>query len=120
LKLSRPADGVFLENNGADTSFEAASLVRLQEIVLQFPDRPIEDSIAKGVQWELAHIGVDGAVRADGKRFVFPGSKMLIGPEKKPNVGEIALALLYDQGRTSDRAALAGAERLHQHYAPAH
>jgi len=120
MKLYRPADGVFLEKNGADTSYEAASLVRLQEIVLQFPDRSIEESLARAVQWELAHIGADGAVRADGKKLVFPGSKMLMGPEKEPNVGEIALALLYYHERTGDAAALAAGERLHQHYAPQH
>jgi len=120
MKAYRPADGVFLENNGADPSYEATSLVRLQEIVLHFPDRSIEKSIASGVQWELAHINADGTVHSDAKQHSFFGSKMLMAPEKQANVGEVALALLYYHQRTGDPAALAAVERLHRHYTSPH
>jgi len=121
MKSYRPADGVFLENNGPDTNAQAATLVRLQEIVLHFPDRQVEASIAKAAQWELAQIAADGAVRADGSPHAFPGSKMLFPQsEKRVNAGEITLGMLYYHERTGDPAALATAEKLHQHYTAPH
>jgi hypothetical protein len=117
MKLCRPADGVFPETGTADPNSEAASLVRLEEIAPYYPDSRVEDTIAKGTQWELAHIGPDGTVKADAKKPNFFGSKMLIGPDKAPSVGEMMLALLYYSERTSDAASLTAAQHLHQHYA---
>ena len=118
MKLYRPADGVFPETGSADPNSEAASLVRLQEIVPYYPDSRVEDSIAKGTQWELAHITADGTVSGPTpKSRSFFGSKMLIGPDKAPSAGEILLALLYYAERTGDTASLTAAQHLHQHYA---
>ncbi|MEI9893534.1 MAG: hypothetical protein WDN28_06445 [Chthoniobacter sp.] len=119
LKTYRPADGAFLENNGTDSGFQAASLVRLQEILLNFPEVRLEEPVAKGVQWELGHIDADGAVRSDVKPNFLTRSKMIMGKEKPVNVGEISLALLYYHERTGNPAALAAVERLQRHYAPA-
>jgi len=119
MKLYRPEDGVFLEHNGADSSYQAVNLLRLQEIVLHFPDPRIEDAIARGVQWEISRIDPDGAVTTEGNTRVHPGGESFMGHEKQVNVGEICLALLYYHERTGEPAALAAAERVHQHYAPA-
>lgn len=119
MKAYRPGDGAFLENNGTDSGYQAASLVRLQEIMLNLPDIHLEEPLAKGVQWELAHIGPDGTVHADGKPGLFAHSKMIMGPEKNVNVGEISLALLYYHERAGDAASLAAIERLQKHYATA-
>jgi hypothetical protein len=118
MKLYRPEDGVFLEHNGGDSSYQAVNLLRLQEIVLHFPDPAIEDAIAKGVQWELSRIGPDGAVTTEGNTRVRPGGEKFMGQEKQVNVGEIALALLYFHERTGDPAALAAVKRVHEHYVP--
>jgi hypothetical protein len=117
MNLYRPEDGVFLEHNGADSSYQAVNLLRLQEIVLHFPDRQIEEAIAKGVQWELSRIAADGAVSTEGNTRVHPGGEKFQGQEKQVNVGEVSLALLYYHERTGDPAALAAVERLHQHSA---
>jgi hypothetical protein len=117
MKLYRAEDGVFLEHNGGDSSYQAVNLLRLQEIVLHFPDPKVEEAIAKGMQWEVARIGADGAVSTEGNTRVFSGGEKFMGHEKQVNVGEIALALLYFHGRTGDPAALAAVERLYQHYA---
>lgn len=118
LKSYRTADGAFLENNGTDSGYQAACLVRLQEILLQSPDTPIGDVIAKAMQWQLAHLGPDGGVRVDGKPGLFARSKLIMGPEKTVNVGEISLALLYHYGRTGDAKTLATVEQLQKRYAP--
>ncbi|MDR3404582.1 MAG: hypothetical protein P4L99_18920 [Chthoniobacter sp.] len=117
MQLYRPEDGVFLEHNGADSSYQAVNLLRLQEIVLHFPDRKIEDAVARGVQWEIARIGPDGAVSTDGNTRVYAGGEKFMGHEKQVNIGEISLALLYYHERTGDPAALAAVERLHRYAA---
>jgi len=117
MKLYRPEDGVFLEHEGADSSYQAVNLLRLQEIVLHFPDRQIEDAIAKGVQWEINRIGADGAVSTEGNTRVHPGGEKYMGHEKQVNIGEISLALLYYHERTGDAEALAAIERLHRYAA---
>jgi hypothetical protein len=118
MKTYRPADGAFVEKNGTDSGYQSASLVRLQEIMLNFPDVRLEDPVAKGVQWQLGHIDADGTVRSDEKPGFLSRSKMLMGKEKQVNVGEISLALLYFHERTGDAPALAAVERLQRHYAP--
>jgi hypothetical protein len=117
MKTFRASDGAFLEKNGTDSGYEAASLVRLQEIMLNVPDVHLEEPFAKGIQWELTHIRADGTVLADGKPGLFSHSKMIMGPEKQVNVGEISLALLYYHERANDAASLAAIERLQKHYA---
>ncbi len=117
LKLYRAEDGVFLEHGGGDSSYQAVNLLRLQEIVLHFPDPQIEAAIAKGVQWQLSRISPDGEVSTAANTRVHPGGEKFMGQEKQVNVGEITLALLYFHQRTGDAAAYAAAERVVKHYA---
>jgi hypothetical protein len=114
MALYRPADGVFLEHDGADSSYQAVNLLRLQEIVLHFPEPRLEAAIAKGMEWEIARIGPDGTVSTEGNTRVYPGGEKFLGTEKQVNVGEIALALLYYHERTGDPAAAGALERLRQ------
>ena len=82
MKTFRPSDGAFLEKGGTDSGYQAASLVRLQEIMLNMPDIHLEEAFTKGTQWELAHIAADGTVHTNGKPGLFARSKMIMGPEK--------------------------------------
>jgi hypothetical protein len=118
MKLFRAEDGVFLEHNGADSSYQAVNLLRLQEIVLRLPDKRIEEAIAAGVRWELSRIDAEGVVSTEGNTRVHPGGEKFLGQEKQVNIGEVALALLYYHGRTGDAGALEAVERLQRHYAP--
>jgi hypothetical protein len=117
MRLNRASDGAFVEGNSVNPDCQAATLVRLQEIALLFPDLPIAPTIARAAQWETAQIGPDGAVHIAAGNTTFPGSKMLLGPPKSANIGEISLALLYFHERTGDPAALAAVERLHRNAA---
>lgn len=116
MKLYRAEDGVFLEHGGGDSSYQAVNLLRLQELVLHFPDPQIEAAIAKGVQWEISRVAPDGEVSTAENTRVRPGGEKFMGQEKQVNFGEIALALLYFHQRTGDAAALAAAERVQKHY----
>jgi hypothetical protein len=120
MKLYRPEDGVFLEHEGADSSYQAVNLLRLQEILLHFPNPQIAAAVAKGVQWEISRVGPDGAVNTEGNTRVHSGGEQFMGHEKKVNVTEITLALLYYHERTGDEAALDAIQRLHRSIAEKH
>jgi hypothetical protein len=116
MKLFRDEDGVFLEHGGGDSSYQAVNLLRLQEIVIHFPDPKLEAAIRKGMKWELTRIASDGTVRTKGNSRVHPGGEKFMGTEKQVNVGEITLALLYFHVRTGDADALAAAQRIRKHF----
>jgi hypothetical protein len=117
MKLFREEDGVFLEHGGGDSSYQAVNLLRLQEILLHFPDLKLDAAICKGMKWELARIAPDGTIRTEGNTRVRPGGEKFMGAEKQVNVGEVTLALLYFHLRTSDADALIAAQRIREHYA---
>lgn len=114
MKLYRDDDGVFLERGGGDSSYQAVCLLRLQEMVLYFPDPRIENAIRKGVKWELGRIRLDGTISTEGNTRVRPGGEKFMGHEKQVNVGEITLALLYFHARTGDPEVLAAIKRIHK------
>jgi hypothetical protein len=116
MMFFRDADGVFLEKGGGDSSYQAVNLLRLQEIVIHFPDPRLEAAIRKGMNWELTRIAPDGTVSIEGNTRVHPGGEKFMGTEKQVNVGEITLALLYFHLRTDDADALAAAQRIRGHY----
>jgi hypothetical protein len=116
MKLYRDEDGVFLELGGGDSSYQAVCLLRLQEIVIHFPDRQVEEAIRKGIQWELGKVEKNGTISSQGNTRVRPGGETFLGHEKQINVGEVLLALLYYHVRTGDREALQTAERVLAHY----
>lgn len=112
MKLYRAEDGVFLEHGGGDSSYQAVNLLRLQEIVIHFPNAKIEDAIARGIQWELGRVGPDGKINTENNTRVRPGGEAFMGKEKQVNVGEIALAMLYHHARTGDENALKAVRRI--------
>ena len=116
MKLFRDEDGVFLEHGGGDSSYQAVNLLRLQEIVIYFPDPKLEAAIRKGMKWELTRIAPDGTVSTEGNTRVHPGGEKFMGTEKQVNVYEITLALLYFHIRTGDADALAASQRMRDHY----
>ncbi len=117
MKLFRNEDGVFLEHGGGDSSYQAVNLLRLQEIVMHFPDPKLEAAIRKGMMWEITRISADGAVSTEGNTRVRPGGEKYMGSEKQVNVGEITLALLTFHIRTGDAEALTAAQRMREHCA---
>ena len=116
MKLFRDEDGVFLEHGGGDSSYQAVNLLRLQEIVIHFPDSKLEAAIHQGMKWELTRIAADGTVSTEGNTRVHPGGEKFMGAEKQVNVGEVLLALLYYHLRTGDADALTAAQRICGHY----
>jgi hypothetical protein len=112
MKLFRQEDGVFLEHDGADSSYQAVNLLRLQEILIRIPDERITSAVERGMAWELSRVGPDGTIATDGNTRVHPGGEKFMGVEKQVNVGEVALAMLYYHARTGDARALEAARKV--------
>ena len=112
LSRFRPADGVFLEKGGADSSYQAVATLNLQVWSLYFPDKDVETAIDQAVRWELGRIAGDGRVDVTGNTRTGLGQERWMGREKGVNLSEITLCLLYYYARTGDRPSLEAARRI--------
>jgi hypothetical protein len=108
----RPADGVFLEKEGGDSSYQAVAALKLQVWTLHFPDETLEAAIGRAVRWEIGRVGRDGQIDITGNTRTGFGQERWMGHEKGVNLSEITLCLLYFHARTGDPRALAAAQRI--------
>jgi hypothetical protein len=106
------ADGVFLENGGADTSYHAVSLLMLQIYAVYQPTAQIETAIKKGMAWELARIKPTGEVEVDGNSRTGLGQEVYFGKAKKVNTTEVTLALFYYGSRFDEKEVLKTGEKV--------
>jgi hypothetical protein len=88
-------DGVFLEKGGHDSSYQATTLLLLQNYWLFAPQEKLFRAIEKGMVWERARIASTGEVSADGNTRTGVGKESFLGKEKGVNYPEVMQALLY-------------------------
>jgi hypothetical protein len=110
----RPAEGVFLEKGGADSSYQAVAALNLQVWLLYFPDKRWEAAANAAVRWELGRIRPDGQVDVTGNTRTGLGQERWMGHPKEVDLSEITLCLLYDFARTGRRESLDAARRIVQ------
>ena len=79
----RPADGVFLEKGGHDSSYQAVAALNLQVWLIYFPDKKLEAAAAAAVRWELGRIGPDGQVDVTGNTRTGLGQERWMGHRRK-------------------------------------
>ena len=108
----RPSDGVFLEQGGFDSSYQAVAALKLQVWVLHFPDEKLEAAIDRAVCWEVGRVGCDGQVDVTGNTRTGLGQEQWMGRDKDVNLSEVTLCLLYYYARTCDCPTLAAARRI--------
>jgi hypothetical protein len=90
------ADGVFVEHGGYDSSYQATSLLQLQQYAIHNPGDPqIEDAIRRGAEWELTRIEWNGEVNVEGNTRTGSGQEDFMGQTKGVNYPEVILALFY-------------------------
>lgn len=91
-------DGVFPENGGGDSSYQAVSLLKLSEIFLYLGQDPLFKgalssqllhSLQKGTQWELARINNHGEVTVNGNTRTGLGQETYFGKPKEINYTEV-------------------------------
>ena len=92
----RDAEGVFVEKNGRDSSYNAVAILMGQVISLYLPDPRIDDAMRTAMVWQLTRITPDGEVLVKGNTRTGTGKELSRGKgDKKVNTREVAVALLY-------------------------
>ncbi|MBL8150372.1 MAG: hypothetical protein JNN15_10650 [Blastocatellia bacterium] len=89
-------DGVFIENGGYDSSYQAVSNLRAIFILLNSSEfemvsqlfernrllKPLQKKIAAGIDWEISRVLPSGEISTEGNTRVFPGGEDFLGKEK--------------------------------------
>ncbi len=102
----RDKDGVFVENRGRDSSYNAVSLLMGQVLALHQPDPKLDAAMQLAMGWQRTRIQPTGEVTTAGNSRTGLGQeKSLGGGTKKVNYNEVALALCY-YASTHDEPAL--------------
>jgi len=109
----RDQEGVFIENGGRDSSYNAVSILFGQVLALHLPLPDLEAALPKAVTWQLTRIHESGEVEVAGNTRTGVGKeKSYFGQPKNVNYSEVVQALtIYGLAR-GDQAALAAADRV--------
>jgi hypothetical protein len=117
---NQQTDGSFLEAGGADTSYQAVSMLNLAILLADSPNinkAQVTTALTSALNWELARIQANGAVSiADNTRT---GAGQEIGPSgqlKQVNYSEVSLALNYAATELGSAAAADAANRVTSYY----
>ena len=108
----RACDGVFLENGGPDSSYQAVAVLKLQVWAVHFPDNNLSAAIDRAVAWEVGRVEADGRVDTTGNTRTGLGQELWMGHAKDVNLSEVTLCLLYHYTRTGNEQSLAAARRI--------
>ena len=109
-------DGVFVEYGGHDSSYQATSLLQLQQYAIHNPGDPaIEDAIRRGAEWELTRIEWNGEVDVEGNTRTGSDQEQFMGQPKGVNYPEVILALLYYGVRNDCSRAIRAATRVYEY-----
>jgi hypothetical protein len=108
-------DGVFVEHGGHDSSYQATSLLQLQQYAIHNPGDPaIEDAIRRGLVWELTRIEWNGVVDVTDNTRTGAGQEEFMGQVKDVNYPEVILALFYYGARNDCNMATNAGTRVYE------
>lgn len=108
----RDAEGVFVENGGRDSSYNAVSLLMAQVLALHRPDPEIDKAMAQTMAWQKTRILPTGEVEVQGNTRTGVGKEVFMGKPKNVNYHEVVLAFAYYGMIHDDAEALALARRI--------
>ncbi|MCX7824568.1 MAG: hypothetical protein N2689_03320 [Verrucomicrobiae bacterium] len=109
-------DGVFLEHNGADSSYQAVSIQFLQTFALYFPDKRYDEALSRAARWMLGRILPSGQVDVTGNTRTGLGQERLYGRPKGVNYNHVFMGLGLYGLRAGDAIAVEAAERAFKFY----
>lgn len=108
----RDKDGIFSENGGRDSSYNAVSVLFGQTLALHLPIPEFEAALPKVVAWQVSRIRENGEVDVTGNTRTGVGKEpSYFGEPKTVNYGEVVQALTMYGLLRNDKAALAAADR---------
>jgi len=108
----RDADGVFIENGGRDSSYNAVSLLMAQVLVFYLPDPDLDAALVRAMAWQRTCIKPTGEVAVAGNTRTGVGKEIFMGQPKNVNYPEVALAFAYFGMVHGDAEALALAQKV--------
>ena len=93
------SDGTFNEHDGADSSYQAVSILNITGLMAHEDDPELraqyKEAIRRGIAWERTRILPDGEVAVEGNSRTGLGQEEFMGKKKEVNYPEVALAMLY-------------------------
>ena len=108
----RDAEGVFIEEGGRDSSYNAVSILFGQVLALHLAIPEFDAALPSAVKWQLTRIRDTGEVRVDGNTRTGVGKETYLGKPKGVNYPEAVLAFTYFGLAHNDGAALAAADKV--------
>jgi len=108
----RDADGVFIENGGRDSSYNAVSLLMAQVLELHQPDPALDAAVVRAMAWERTRVRATGEVEVTGNTRTGLGQETMMGHPKEVNYHEVELTFCYFGMIHKDPAALRLAEKI--------
>ncbi|MFH0793433.1 MAG: hypothetical protein V2A74_05310 [bacterium] len=115
LKSQRP-DGVFVEHEGHDSSYQAAGMLKLQVYGIYCDDPALKSrinaAIHKGIAWEKTRINDSGEVSVEGNTRTGKRREKFAGEYKVVSYPEVVECFLYYAKMNGDRQSDVLARRI--------
>lgn len=108
----RDAGGVFIEEGGRDSSYNAVSILFGQVLALHLPLPELEAAFPAAMAWELTRIRATGEVEVDGNSRTGAGRETYLGHPKEVNYKEVVLTLTIYGLLHQDAHMLATADKV--------
>ena len=108
----RDTDGVFVENGGRDSSYNAVSILMAQVLAIYQPDPKLDAALVQAMVWQRTRIRPTGEVEVAGNTRTGLGQEKMMGHPKGVNYREVALAFTYYGMMHDDAGAFALAEKV--------
>ncbi len=91
----RDADGVFIEKQGRDSSYNAVSILMGQVLAIYQPDPALDAALTRAMVWERTRILPTGEVEVRGNTRTGVGKEAYMGHAKDVNYHEVELTFCY-------------------------
>jgi len=108
----RDDEGVFVENGGRDSSYNAVCVLMGQVLAFYVPDPKLEGALIRTMIWQRTRIKPTGEVAVAGNTRTGVGKEVFMGQPKNVNYTEVVLAFTYFGMLHDDAEALVLAKKI--------
>lgn len=116
----RDSEGIFIENSGRDSSYNAVSILMAQVLALYLPDTELDQALARATAWERTRVLPTGEVDTRNNTRTGVGKEAFMGVPKGVNYREVVLAFAYYGMQHKDKQALEKAQLVTTWFAHPH
>lgn len=110
----RDEGGVFIENKGRDSSYDAVCMLMAQVLSIYLPNPALDDAVQKTMAWLRTRVEDDGKVQVEGNTRTGVGKEAspLAGHPKQVNYPEVAQTFAFYSQLHDDPACLKIAKKV--------